>query len=49
MRLRNITEGIGQTGKSFVFREGVQLEMSPVSFLDLRLRLQGLQRKKKNL
>jgi len=49
MGLRNITEGTGQTGKSVVSREGVQLGMNPVSFLDLRLRLQDLQRKEKNL
>lgn len=49
MRIRNITDGTGQTGKSVVSPEGVQLEMNPVSFLDLRLRLQGLQRKEKTL
>lgn len=43
MRLRNITEGIQQTVKSVVSREGVQLAMNPGSFLDPRLRLQGLQ------
>lgn len=48
MRLRNSMEGTGQTGKSVVSCEGVQLGTNPVSFLDLRLRLQGLQRKQKN-
>lgn len=45
MGLRTIAEGIGQTGKSVVSRQSTQLGINLVSFLNLRPRLQGLQRK----
>lgn len=47
MRLRNITGDTGQTGKSVLSSEAVQLEMNSGSFFGLRLTLQHLQRKGK--